>query len=71
MNFDLDSSRKILKIIGIITIIGAVFTLLGGVLMIAGGGAVGVTSPEVQTDPDLQTGIGALIVGGVDRKSVV
>ena len=64
MNFDLDSSRKILKIVGIVTIIGAVFTLIGGLLMVVGGGAIGVASPEVQTDTDLQTGVGALIAGG-------
>ena len=65
MNFDLESSRKILKIVGILTIIGAVLSLLGGVLMLVGGGAVGASAPEAATDPEVQSGVATLIVAGV------
>ena len=65
MNFDLETSRKILKIVGILTIIGAVLSLITGVLLLAGGGYASANLPEAQTDPDTQTGIGAMFAGGI------
>lgn len=64
MNFDLETSKKILKIIGILTIIGAVLSLIGGILMMAGGGAA-TGMEEAATDTDLQNGIAAMIGVGI------
>ena len=64
MNFDLETSKKILKVIGILTIIGGILTVLGGVLMMVGGGAA-TGMEEAATDPDLQTGIAAVIGVGI------
>lgn len=59
----LETSRKILKIAGILTIIAGIATLAIGILSIAMGG-VATTMPEAEVDEQVQTGIIAILAGG-------
>ena len=59
----LETSRKILKIAGILTIIAGIATLAIGILSIAIGG-VATTMPEAEVDEQVQTGIIAILAGG-------
>ena len=59
----LETSKKILKIAGILTIIAGIATLAIGILSIAIGG-VATTMPEAEVDEQVQTGIIAILAGG-------
>ena len=59
----LETSRKILKIAGILTVIAGIATLAIGILSIAMGG-VATTMPEAEVDEQVQTGIIAILAGG-------
>ena len=59
----LETSKKILKIAGILTIIAGIATLAIGILSIAMGG-VATTMPEAEVDEQVQTGIIAILAGG-------
>ena len=61
----LEQARKILKVIGIITIIGAVISLVMGILVAFGAGDVALTDPEVQTEADYQEIVGYFIISGI------
>ena len=61
----LEQARKILKVIGIITIIGAVISLVMGILVVFGAGDVALTDPEVQTEADYQEIVGYFIISGI------
>lgn len=59
----LETSKKILKIAGILTVIAGIATLAIGILSIAIGG-VATTMPEAEVDEQVQTGIIAILAGG-------
>ena len=60
----LETSRKILKISGILCLIGAALAILGGIVTIATGG-MGTALPEMQTDDTVQKGVAALVGLGI------
>lgn len=59
----LDSAKSVLKVLGILTIIGAVFTLGFGLITMIGGGA-GATgaAPELEENSALLIGAGIVVV---------
>ncbi len=61
----LEQARKILKVAGIITIIGAIISLIMGILVVYGSGDVALTDPEVKTDADYQEMVGYFIISGI------
>ena len=61
----LEKARKILKVIGIITLVGAALSLGFGVLAVAGTGFAATNTPEMQTNPEYQEAAGAIIGGGI------
>lgn len=62
MNFE--TAKKVLRIAGILTIIGAVLTLLFAIAGIAAGGAA-VSNPGIEADPELQQNVGLAIAGSI------
>ena len=61
---DLARSQKIVRVLGILDIVGAVLSLVGGIGMMGLGG-VGATLPEMATDNDLRTGVGVFMFLGI------
>ena len=62
MNFE--TGKKVLRIAGILTIIGGVFSLLLAALGIFGGGAV-ASNPGIEADAELQQTAGMAIAAGL------
>ncbi len=61
---NLDTSKKILKIIGILTMIGASLTILLGIVAFMGIHA-GVADPMIENDIGVEEGIGMMTLGGI------
>ena len=61
---DLARSQKIVRVLGLLDIVGAVLSLVGGIGMMGLGG-VGATMPEMATDNDLRTGVGVFMFLGI------
>ena len=60
----LNASRKILKISGILCLIAAAISIVGGSITITTGG-MGAALPEMQTDSTVQKGVAALLGVGI------
>lgn len=63
----LDTSRKILKVSGIITIIFSIFGIIFGILAIVGIGALGIgtATGDVQTNANLAAAVGIVSIFGL------
>ena len=61
----LEKAQKILKVMGIITLVGAAVSLGLGVLAIAGGSYAAANMPEMQTNVEYQKAAGVIIGGGI------
>lgn len=64
---NLSTSKTILKIAGIISIIFGVLGIIGGIMAIAGGSflGIGLAIGEVQASQDIAAGVGLLGLGGL------
>ena len=60
---NLETSKKVLKIAGILTIVAAVAAILGGILLL-GVGYAGTQMPEYTTDPSIKNGVSAIFIAG-------
>ena len=60
----LESSKKVLKLAGFLTIVGGILAILGGLLSTFMGG-VASQAPEIQTDAKLAEGASVLLTAGV------
>lgn len=61
---NLESSKKVLRISGFLTIVGALLTLGNGAMGLLLGGA-GTQMPEAAGNPDFQQGVMTLLEGGL------
>ena len=64
---ELETSKKILNIFGILNIIFGIFGFIFGIMFLAGGSfaGIGLASGEIQASQDLQMGIGIALIGGI------
>ncbi len=62
---ELSTAKKILKVAGILSIVGGILVLILGLLAVFGSGYAAVEMPEAQTDPEYQTAAGVLLLGSV------
>ncbi len=63
----LDTSRKILKVFGIITIIFSILGILLGIFAIVGGSAVGIgtATGNVESNGNVAAGVGIIVILGL------
>ena len=59
---DFETSKKVLRIAGMLSIIGAVFSLLIGIIGVVGGAAV--SSPGIESDSEFQQTAGLAVAAG-------
>lgn len=60
----IESSKRVMKIAGFLTIAGAVMAILGGGLIALTGG-IGTQVPEIQADSQMQESVQVLLTGGI------
>lgn len=61
----LERAKTILKYCGIVIAVGAILTTALGLFLAFGGGYASTNMPEAQTDPEMQKGTLAIMIGGI------
>ena len=61
----LDRAKTILKYCGIVIAVGAILTTALGLFLAFGGGYASTNMPEAQTNPEMQKGTLAIMIGGI------